>query len=315
VDADKVNEFLERLGMGDKADQSGTVWDNVILLESSFLIMGDKRTGKSALAYWLLERYSHKYDLLPAVVGLPREKQYLLPKNFVIKDHPDECATLENAIIFIDEAGLQLPIEDTKAREYVVNFLSLPGHRNQILLLAFHFPKLVLSRYLPFFDGFLVKRPPYLLEFAGKRQNDVFTQMMIKAEERFEEIPRCGKCRYCAEGASCEQVRMRTYVVAPRIRWQGMLENPLSSFWQDELSKVWAGTEIDKPTGQVEMFSTAHGMTKGWLADDPEKRTTYPVTPEMERRAIEVEQHQYQNSCYVTMEDPITRIRWIKQVY
>lgn len=316
MDADKVNEFLERLGMGDKGDQSGTVWDNVILRESAFLIMGDKRTGKSALAYWLLERYSNKYDLLPAVVGLPREKQYLLPKNFIIKDHPDECATLENAIIFIDEAGLQLPIEDTKAREYVVNFLSLPGHRNQILFLAFHFPKLVLGRYLPFFDGFLVKRPPYLLEFAGKRQNDIFTQMMTKAEERFGEIPRCGKCRYCAEGASCEQSRMRTYVVAPRIRWQGMLENPLCTFWQDELSKVWAGTEVEKqPKEQIEMFPAGVQQTRGWLASDPEQRTVYPVTMEMMKRSREKGQHKYENSCYVTMEDEVTGICWIKQVY
>ncbi len=39
-----------------------------------------------------------------------------------------------------------------------------------------------------------------------------------------------------------------TYVVVPRIRWQGMLENPLCSFWGQDLSEVWARTEIEKRT-------------------------------------------------------------------
>lgn len=193
--------------------------------------MGDVGTGKSALAYWLLERFSQKYGLFPTVVGFPREKQSLLPSGFIVKDEPEECIGLENAIVFIDEADLQLPIEDTKARKYVTNFLSLPRHRHQIFLLAFHFPRLVLARYLPFFRGFLIKRPPYLLEFASKGKGDALQQMMEKAEERFAELP-------------SEDVFKNTYVIAPRIRWQGMLENSLCSFWSDEVSEVWAGTEI-----------------------------------------------------------------------
>lgn len=321
-----INDFLESRGM-EKDDpepnapepkantppSESTQWDNVIMKESVYLIMGDRRMGKSALAYWLLEYYSKKYDLLPAVVGLPREKQSLLPQTFVIKDSPEECTTLENAIVFIDEAGLQLPIEDTKSREYMVNFLSLPGHRNQILLLAFHFPKLVLMRYLPFFDAFLMKRPPYLLEFAGKRQNDMLTQLMHRAEERFAEFP------------TPEEIKKHTYVVAPRLRWQGMITNPLPSFWADDLSKVWAGTKMapKKPVGkpeptQPELFEPAQlarAQAKGWMADDPDKKLVYPVTGEMMSRGKQVEEYLFQNSGYAIMEDEVTRVRWVKQVY
>lgn len=230
----QTDEFLKKLGMKGEQKEPENDWLRIIEPNSSYLIVGDVGTGKSALAWYLLETISKKYDLLPAVVGLPRDKQTLIPSNFAILDKPSECTKMENAIIFIDEADLQLPIEDTKARSYIINLLSLPRHRKQIFLLAFHFPRLVMGRYLPFFSAFLHKRPPYLIEFASKRQNDALTQMMYKAEERF------------AEYTTKEDVVKHTYVVAPRIRWQGMLENGLASFWSQELSEVWAGVDIEQ---------------------------------------------------------------------
>lgn len=232
MEKDNVSEFLKKVT---RQDNEPSQWDKVIQPNSSYLIVGDVGTGKSALAYYLLETFGRKYDLLPAVVGFPRAKQTLLPNNWIVLDDPNECTKRENIIVFIDEADIQLPIEDSKSRKYVVNFLSLPRHRKQIFLLAFHFPRLVLSRYLPFFAGFLLKRPPYLIEFASKRPNDALTQMMEKAEERFAEL------------TTEELVRKSTYVVAPRIRWQGILENPLCSFWNQELSEVWAGTGVKEP--------------------------------------------------------------------
>jgi len=50
--------------------------------------------------------------------------------------------------------------------------------------------------------------------------------MMRRAEERFAELP------------SQVDIVKHTYIVAPRIRWQGMLENPLCSFWGQELSEI-----------------------------------------------------------------------------
>jgi len=316
METDDVSKFLRRMGMNDQGEQtkdpSAGQWDRVIQPNSSYLIVGDVGTGKSALAFWLLETFSQKYNLLPAVVGLPRDKHALLPSNFIILDDPGECTRHENTITFIDEADLQLPMEDTKAREYVVNFLSLPRHRKQIFLLAFHFPRLVLGRYLPFFSAFLLKRPPYLLEFASKSKGDALGQMMTRAEERFGEFP------------SENDVVKNTYVVAPRIRWQGMLGNPLCSFWQQDLSEVWAGARVEekkKPAKQKqpELFEqkiiAPPSVIKGWLADDEAMKCDYPVTGEMQRRARQVEEHSYSGSGYVIMEDEVTGIRWVKQVY
>ena len=99
-----VSKFLKKMGMRDDQQTTSNQWDSVIQPNSSYLIVGDVGTGKSALAYYLLETFSQKYNLLPAVVGLPREKQGMLPSNFVVKDSPNDCTQLESAIVFIDEA-------------------------------------------------------------------------------------------------------------------------------------------------------------------------------------------------------------------
>jgi len=56
-------------------------------------------------------------------------------------------------------------------------------------------------------------------------------------------------------------------------------------------------------------------VTKGWRVDDPEMKTTYPVSAEMLKWGKVVEEHPFQDSCYVIMEDGETGIRWVKRVY
>lgn len=237
----RVDDFLKNFGETDNAEKSQ--WDKVIQPSSSYLIAGDVGTGKSGLAYWLLERFSQVHNLIPVTVGVPKQKRELLPDGFTCLDSVSDCTGLENAIVFIDEADIQLPMENRKMKEYVVNFLSLPRHRNSIFLLAFHFPRLVMGTYLPFFNAFLLKRPPYLLEFASKGESKAIMGMMEKAEERFAEFPSQ------KDGTPSPDVVKHTYVVAPRLRWQGILENPLCSFWTEDLSKVWAGTGVIERQG------------------------------------------------------------------
>lgn len=262
---DNVSEFLKGLGMDNQSKSDK--WAEIIKPSQSYLIVGDVGTGKSGLAYWLLERFSKEYSLIPASVGIPRDKKELLPETFVTPDL-DDIASLEDAIIFLDEAELQLPLEDTKTRQTVVNFLGLPRQRNQILLLSFHFPRLVLGRYLPYFSAFLIKRPPYLMEFAGKRQGDELTSMMKKAEERFAEL-------------TPGDIVKNTYVIAPRIRWQGVLQNPLASFWTDSLSKVWSGVD-----------STSQGIKYkgGKMGHSPQRKrwvTEFEIEPRPEAFSIQ----------------------------
>ena len=215
-------------------------WDEVVVPKASYLLTGDVGTGKSAVAYFILERYSEKYGLTPAVVGLPKSKRDLLPDNFKFLDGIEAIASTENSIVFIDEADIQLPLDSNKDKEAVINFLSLPRQRKQIFILAYHFPRLVKGTYLPFFNAFLFKRPPYLLEFAAKKDSGEMKGMMVKAGERFDEMP------------SEDEVLKNTYVVAPRIRWQGLLQNEVPSFWSEDLSEIWAGVSVSEAPQQGE---------------------------------------------------------------
>lgn len=57
-----------------------------------------------------------------------------------------------------------------------------------------------------------------------------------------------------------------------------MLSNPLCSFWQDELSKVWAGTEVEQPQKkQKELWETEVDQI---LARPPQKFKIEPVMGE-----------------------------------
>jgi hypothetical protein len=228
-----INKFLS-----ETENSQVCKWDEIIQQKSSYLLTGDVGMGKSALAYFILERYSERYDLAPTVVGLPTSKRTLLPENFKFLKDMNEIPLAENSIIFIDEADIQLPLDTNKNKETVINFLSLLRQRKQIFILAYHFPRLVKGTYLPFFGAFLFKRPPYLLEFASKKGSDEIMGMMSRAEEQFNKM------------TSKDEVKKNTYVVAPRIRWQGVLENPLPSFWSPDLSEIWSGVGVVERQGE-----------------------------------------------------------------
>ena len=256
-----INKFV---GETDKENIQPSKWDEVIQPEASYLLTGDVGMGKSALAYFILETYSEKYHLTPAVVGLPKNKRGLLPDNFQFLPDISEIPAIENAIVFIDEADIQLPLDNNKSKEAVINFLSLPRQRGQIFILAYHFPRLVKGTYLPFFSAFLFKRPPYLISFASKKGSDELMQMMGKAGERFNEMP------------SEDEVKKSTYVVAPRIRWQGLLQNSLPTFWSTELSKIWAGVGIVEREGERLVVSDQLKLTALLRRqDEAEQSNTY----------------------------------------
>ena len=237
-----INKFLGETANKEKNTPKPSKWDEVIQPKTSYLLTGDMGSGKSALAYYIIERYGEKYGLTPAVVGLPKSKRELLPDNFKFLTDISEIVSTENAIVFIDEADIQLPLDSNKDKEAIINFLSLPRQRKQIFILAYHFPRLVKGTYLPFFNGFLFKRPPYLLEFASKKGSDEVMGMLTKAGERFDEMP------------SEDEVVKNTYVVAPRIRWQGLLQNDVPSFWSEELSEIWSGVGLEQVAPEAQQL-------------------------------------------------------------
>lgn len=276
---DSIGEFLRKMGMKDQ-QATPNQWDSIIQPKSSYLLTGDVGTGKSALAYYIMETYGQRYGLTPTVVGLPKDKRHLVPDSFGFISGFSEIAARENAIVFIDEADIQLPLDSNKNKEEVVNFLSLPRQRKQIFILAYHFPRLVKGTYLPFFSGFLFKRPPYLIEFATKQGSAEMLKMMERANERFGELP-IDLNEKPIPGEHPVVIKKNTYVVAPRIRWQGMLENPLASFWSQELSEIWSGTDVGERIKQPDLFTEVEKFLKAKRIEDEETQpAVFAIEPE-----------------------------------
>lgn len=279
---DKVDEFLRSVSGSEKPPESlSPQWDKLISPENTYLVTGDVGTGKSALCYWLLEHYSQRYNLEPCVVGLPTNKLSLIPSHFRPLSKPADLMQKEQVVAFVDEAGIQLPLDDVKVRDTVTNFLALPRQRTQILLLCYHIPRLVLSRYLPFFSAFLLKRPPYLIEYASKSKNDTLSQMMRRAQERFNELV---PPDWDTSTGQPEAVLKNTYVVSPRLRWQGMMTNPIASFWSNELSKIWSGT-------QSVLAIPPEPMKKPELSTE-DRLTKFGLSLEEFSQAIEIDREQ-----------------------
>jgi len=66
------------------------------------LVLGKRGSGKSALAYYLIE--IHRYGLKPYVVGIPQSKQHLLPEWVGVASSLEEAPL--GAIVIVDEAYL-----------------------------------------------------------------------------------------------------------------------------------------------------------------------------------------------------------------
>jgi hypothetical protein len=301
---DDVNEFLKKMGMKEEKEEKTVKWHEIVKPESVAIILGRKGFGKSALAYWLCDDNAKRHNLLPVVINLPRERQPLLPDSFVIR-RLDDIPRLSDAAIIIDEGTTMLPAGEKKLEELVKAYVALSRQRNQLILFIFHSSSDVGSRILRGVDAILLKEPSQRQIQHGSKDN-WWRELLVEAKERFEALQDMSK-----------NPKEFTYIDSEEPEFRGMLQNPLPDFWSEDLSKAWAGVNNLEPDlfgGEQQELLVRHNF-KGWRVDDPEMKAVYLVSPEMERRAVLVEEHPFQHSGYVVMEDKETKVRWVKQVY
>ena len=302
---DDVSEFLKKMGMKEEKEEQTVKWHEVVKPESVSIILGRKGFGKSALAYWLCDDNAKRHNLLPVVINLPRERQRLLPDSFVIR-RLEDIPRLSDAAIIIDEGTTMLPAGEKKLEDMVKAYVALSRQRNQLILFIFHSSSDVGSRILRGVDAILLKEPSQRQIQHGSKDS-WWRELLVEAKERFEALQDMSK-----------NPKEFTYVDSEEPEFRGMLRNPLPDFWSEELSKAWAGVNNLEPDlfgyGEQQDLLVRYNI-KGWRVDDPEMKAVYPVSPEMEKRAILIEEHPFQRSGYIIMEDKETKIRWVKQVY
>lgn len=259
-----INKFIAGID-SEPQEPEKSQWYQIIRPTTVNIILGKKGTGKSALGYFLLENAGKHYDLLPVVVNLPPGKQTLLPESFGIRGL-EGVKRVEDSIVLIDEGTTMLPAGQARLEEMVKGFQALSRQRNQIIILIFHASSDVGSRILRGVDAVLLKEPSKRQIQHGSKDS-WWHDLLLEAKGKFKTVADMG-----------EDTRKYTYVDSEEPEFRGLLVNPLCSFWSEELSCAWAGTDIEK---KVRLFDM------GRTSPTPERRRWVTAPEEIEPRPQE----------------------------
>jgi len=203
----------------------------IIQHPSVILIIGRRNRGKSALGFYILEIHHNENQLPCFVVGFPRSKQHLLPKWVTpienIEDLPENCVAL------VDEASFKYHAHKVRGKEteYMDKMISVSRQKKQTIIFITHTMRKFAVTLLLDVDMLLCKEPSILhanLERAEVRK------IMEEVKAAFSKVPP-------------EDIQKCTYVVSDG--YKGLIQNPLPSFWSEELSEAWAGVDL-KPASE-----------------------------------------------------------------
>lgn len=235
---------------------------DIIHHPSIILIIGRRRYGKSALGFYILEKLHTEQTLLCFVVGFPKQKQHLLPKWITPIENVEELP--DNCIALVDEASFRHHAHKVRGKEteYMDKLISVSGQKRQTIIFVTHTMRKFAITLLLDVDLLLCKEPSLLhanLERAEVRK------IMEEVKAEFKKLPR-------------EDVKKSTYVVSDG--WKGFMNNPLPSFWSEELSEAWSGVDLslsDAQTsskmneGEIKPIKIENGL-KIWFKEEDETK-------------------------------------------
>ena len=226
-------------------------WLDIIKPPKVIIILGYVGKGKSGLAYYLAERLIAETNFSGVVVNLPLNRAPLLPESFVVKTL-EEVEYCENSVVIIDEGTTKLPAGN-KLEELVKGYSSLCRQRNQVIILVFHSSRDAGSRILRGIGPIMIKEPSRRqIQFGSK---DAWMKNLLEtAKEKFKTIKEMGN-----------DVREFVFVDSEEPEYQGIMKNPLPSFWCDDLSKAWAGSSQEistRPAVKVKVPDKGQGLAE-----------------------------------------------------
>lgn len=211
--------------------QLASAWRKVIVHPAVVLVLGRRGSGKSALAYWLLEVFH--YELACYVVGVPTEAGRYLPDWVGIRSSLDGVP--RRAVILVDEAHLPYHARTSTAAASIEmsRLVNLARQREQTLLFVTQEARQV-DRNIASSASVVVFKEPSSIQVSFERP-----ELRRRAEEALAQfqIVRGDK-------------RSWAFVYAPDADSQGMLENPLPSFWTPKLSHLFAAGQGGAPSRQ-----------------------------------------------------------------
>jgi len=221
-------------------------WREVILPPVVVLVLGKRGSGKSALAYRLLELFRNQ--LSPYVVGVPAQAKHLLPDWVgivpTLEELPNRCIAL------IDEAYLAYHSRQSLAQASTAmsQVLNLSRQREQTLIFVAQEARQVDKN------------------IASTASVMVFKELgMLQPEfERPELRKLVGEAKEAFAGKMGDKSKW-AYAYSPDANFLGLLESRLPSFWKPSLSRLFA---TDQPPANLRAAKGLTAQEKAQLARD-----------------------------------------------
>jgi Zonular occludens toxin (Zot) len=206
------------------------IWLKRIIHPSLVLILGKRGSGKSALAYYLLELF--RYGLKPYVVGIPQAKQHLLPEWIGVASSLEEVPF--GAIVIVDEAYLLYHARGSTTQESkeMAKLINLSRQKGQTIIFVTQESRSIDKNIVSSANVIIFKEPGILQsEFERPELN----HLAKKASEAFASIN--------------GNKQQWSYLYAPDTDFSGLISNELPSFWKPELGRMFASdiSTISKP--------------------------------------------------------------------
>jgi len=206
------------------------IWLKRIIHPSLVLVLGKRGSGKSALAYYLVE--IHRYGLKAYVVGIPQSKQHLLPEWVGVASSLEEVPF--GAIVIVDEAYLLYHARGSTTQESkeMAKLINLSRQKEQTIIFVSQESRSI-DKNIASSANVIIFKEPEILQSEFERPE--LNHLAKKASQAFESIN--------------GNKQQWSYVYAPDTNFSGLMKNGLPSFWKPELGRMFAGdiSIISKP--------------------------------------------------------------------
>lgn len=202
-------------------------WLSIIKHPNVVLILGKRDSGKSALAYRIVEDMRWTADIY--AVGLPYSANQYVSEWITIQPEIEDVPP--NSIIIVDETHLKYHSGTGMKSNSIelTRILNLSRQRNQTIIFISQESSHIDRKIFSAIDVIVFKEPSM---FQAKFDRPELRDLSIQAENAFQSIS--------------GNKKPWSFVFSQDQGCLGLIESPLPSFWSDKLSRAFALTDISK---------------------------------------------------------------------